>query len=967
MSIEFNAVRDPIIKYLREIGWQYLEPSECMELRGNNLELLLLPILKTKLKNLNKGVIESDEQVEEVIKILKNIRANIGGNQEFLQYVRGEKPIYVEKEKREINVKLIDFDKPENNDYYVTKEFAFSDLEKDRADITLFINGIPIVAIETKSPALENPIEEARAQIKRYHEEIPELMKAVQLFALSEGTRLLFAPTWDLDRRNLHRWKTEGGVSLEKLTKDFFIKDKVLRIIEDYTVFFVKDEELCKFILDQHQMRAVEKVVDRVGENKIDSGLIWHTQGSGKTLTMIVAAHRLRKQSILENPTMLVVVDRTELEGQMGGNLTSYGFPNCVTAKSKEHLQDLLKSDFRGLIVATIQKFEGIAKNVNARRNIIILIDEAHRSQEGNLANYMRGALPNAFYFGFTGTPIDKSNIGRGTFVVFSKYDPQGYLDKYSIKESIADRTTVPLYYTLAPQKLRVNKELLEKEFFELVEKEGVASIEELDKILDKAVKLKNFLKASSRVEDIAEYVTDHFIKFVEPLGLKAFIVAVDREACALYKHAMDKCLKARGLPLDYSRVVFTQDQKDGNLLKQFHISDKEEINIRKSFKAKEKLPKILIVTQKLLTGFDAPVLYCMYLDKPLKDHTLLQALARVNRPLSDEEGEKKTTGLIVDFVGVLDNLKKALSFDSATIEGALTDLSVLKDKFAELMKDAQQYLSIVEQGIDDKTLTVISERFVDIKEREKFFKLFRQIQDIYEILSPDVFLRDYLEAYKSLGQLYKIVQNIFRPQEADLYRDLRNKTKELIRKHVDLEQIVDNLPAYKIDEKVIEKVERERVPEKAKVVNLYRSIVLHVQVNVKQEPYLHSLGERADNIIKRFEERQTQSKEALKALIQIAEEIAKSHTERTQLGLTRDEFNIYWSLKESEVSNDLIDLARKVLRLLESNKTWPLNRKREMETRRGLYKILLKKVPPKKLSAVVNSILDIHQRMMEK
>jgi len=502
-----------------------------------------------------------------------------------------------------------------------------------------------------------------------------------------------------------------------------------------------------------------------------------------------------------------------------------------VTAGSKEKLRELLNTDFRGLIVTTVQKFEGMEKNLNARENIIILVDEAHRSQEGNLANYMRGALPNAYYIGLTGTPIDRSNIGKGTFVVFGRHDPQGYLDKYSIKESIADGTTVPLYYTLAPQELRVDKELLEKEFFELVEREGTASIEELDKILDKAVRLKNFLKASNRVNKIAEYIANHFRELVEPLGLKAFIVAVDREGCALYKQAIDKYL-----PPEYSKVVFTQDQKDSDLLRQFHISEDEETNIRKSFRASDKPPKILIVTQKLLTGFDAPILYCMYLDKPLKDHTLLQAIARVNRPLSDEEGEKKTAGLIVDFVGILDNLKRALSFDSATIEGALTDLTVLKDKFADLMKEAQQYLAITEKGIDDKTLTAISEKFSDAKERERFFKLFKQVEEIYEILSPDVFLRDYLEAYKSLGQLYKVVQNMFRPKEADLYRDLRNKTKELIRKHVNLEAIMESLPAYKIDEKVIEKVERERLPERAKVVNLYRSIILHVQANVRRD-----------------------------------------------------------------------------------------------------------------------------------
>lgn len=874
--------------------------------------------------------------------------------------MRGEKTIYIEKERRELNIKLVDFEHPENNDFHVTKEFEFSDIETDRADITLFVNGIPLTIIETKSPAVSDPIGEARAQVRRYHEEIPDLMKAVQLFALSDGIQLKFGPTWNLDERNIHRWKHGDGVNLEKLVKDFFDKAKILRLLEDYTFFFTKDEELYKFVLDQHQMRGVEKIVNRVISEGLDSGLVWHTQGSGKTFTMIVAAHRLRKQDTLEKPTILVVIDRTELESQMWKTLVSFGFPNCQLADNKDHLSDLLKSDYRGLIVTTIQKFEGIEKGINTRKNIIVLVDEAHRSQEGNLGTYMRTALPHASYFGFTGTPIDKSNIGKGTFVVFGKHDSQGYLDKYSIKESIQDHTTVPLYYTLAPQDMRVDKELLEKEFFALVEKAGIASIEELDKVLERAVKLKNFLKSENRVDKVARFMAYHFKQYVEPLGLKAFIVAVDREGCALYKRALDKYL----LP-DYSAVVFTQDQRDSQLLKSFHISEEQEENVRTSFKSAGKSPKILIVTQKLLTGFDAPILYCMYLDKPFKDHTLLQAIARVNRPLDDEQGQKKSAGLIVDFVGVLENLKRALTFDSATVEGALTDLTVLKEKFIELVRQAHDYLTLVRGGIDDKALGAIAEKFVDPKEREIFSNLFKQIQTLFEILSPDIYLRDYIEDYVALGELYKIIQNMFRPKETDLYKDLRNKTRALIRKHVDLQSAIEGLPVYKIDDKVVEKLQSERIPEKAKVVNLYRSIIVHVQTGAKREPYLFSIGALAEQVIRRLEERQTESKESLNHLLEIAKEIAQSEAERTQFKLSTGEYSVFWSLREYKLSSDITALSRQIFKLLDGNKTWPLDKKKEMEVRMRVYKLLLGKTPPERLPEVVNSILDVHRRMI--
>ena len=295
MSIEFSAVRDPIIKYLQEMGWNYLEPSKCMELRGSIFEPFLLPILKKKLLELNKGVIENDEKANEIVKALKNIRTNIKGSQELLQYLRGEKTIYVEKEKRELNVRLIDFDNPENNDYHVTKEFEFSDLKTDRTDTTVFINGIPLIAVETKSPAIEEPIDEAYAQIRRYHEEIPELMKVIQFFALSDGTRLVFGPTWDLNKRNLHKWKLREEINLERLTKDFFQKSRILRIIEDYTVFFTKDEELYKLVLDQHQMRGVEKIFKRVIEEKLDSGLTEFTSVKPECPIEFSEHHQVRR------------------------------------------------------------------------------------------------------------------------------------------------------------------------------------------------------------------------------------------------------------------------------------------------------------------------------------------------------------------------------------------------------------------------------------------------------------------------------------------------------------------------------------------------------------------------------------------------------------------------------------------------------------------------------------------------
>ena len=395
-----------------------------------------------------------------------------------------------------------------------------------------------------------------------------------------------------------------------------------------------------------------------------------------------------------------------------------------------------------------IHKFDDIPANINTRESVVVLVDEAHRTTGGDLGNYLMGALPNATYIGFTGTPIDRLSQGQGTFKVFGGDDEEGYLDKYSIAESIADGTTVKLNYALAPSDLTVDKEVLEKRFLSLAEAEGVSDIEELNAILDRAVELKEMMKSPDRVAKIAAFVAEHFLKNVEPMGFKAFLVAVDREACALYKKELDK-----HLPPDYSRVVYSPSHGDRQELKAYYINEDEEKKLRKDFIRKTEKPKILIVTEKLLTGFDAPILYCMYLDKPMRDHVLLQAIARVNRPYEDEAGQVKPFGFVLDFVGIFEKLEKALAFDSDVVASVIQNIDVLKQLFATMMQQqAAAYLPFA-KGWDDKAKERAIAHFEDKERRGVFFKFFRQLQNVYEVISPDAFLRPFMDEYLATGR----------------------------------------------------------------------------------------------------------------------------------------------------------------------------------------------------------------------
>jgi len=429
---ERKIVQEPLIKYARQIGWTYLTRDETVVLRQGEAGLFLYSILKEQLINLNKGII-NNEKANEIIKRLENVKNSIEGNQEILQYLKGEKSVYYERDKRELNIRFIDF-RNINNQFHVTNEWQYTNGKfTNRGDVIFLINGIPIIIAEIKNANKREGIEEGIAQIRRYHKETPELMTSNQIFDVTHLFDFYYGVTWNLDRKGLFNWKDIERGNFEKKVKTFFQRERILQFIRDYIIFFKKDDVLSKIILRQHQTRAVEKIINRALDEKKKTGLIWHAQGAGKTFTMIVAAEKILQQPEFEKPAVVMLVDRNELESQLFGNLDAYGFKvgeGMEIAESKMDLQDLLSSDYRGLIVSMIHKFEGMPKDINTRDNIFVLIDEAHRTTGGDLGNYLMAALPNATYFGFTGTPIDKILYGKGTFKIFGKEDNKGYLDK---------------------------------------------------------------------------------------------------------------------------------------------------------------------------------------------------------------------------------------------------------------------------------------------------------------------------------------------------------------------------------------------------------------------------------------------------------------------------------------------------------------------------------------------------------
>ena len=475
-SSERDAVQKPLLDYVQEpsaeyttkdgnrlmlqLGWEYVKPEEAMRLKGGKEGLVFREIFINQMQRLNPGFMDN-LMAEELIKNLERIPPTKEGNLTAWEYLRGLKTVFVPYEKREKNVTFLDTENIERNHFHVTDEFVFSNGRyTNRVDVAFFVNGVPVFLVETKAAHKLEGIAEALDQVRRYHQQSPEMLAMLQVYALTHIVQFYYSATWNTSQKLLYNWKDESaGHNYEALVKSFFDKNRVIKLLSDFILFTREDDELKKIILRTHQMRAVNKLVKRAGDKNKQRALVWHTQGSGKTYSMITAAELMMKEPAFSNPTVILLVDRNELETQLFSNLQSVGIENFEQADSKNELRDLLKNDRRGIIISTIHKFEGIQENINTRENIFVLVDEAHRTTGGKLGNYLMGALPNATYMGFTGTPVDKISYGKGTFLTFGQDDPpKGYLDKYSIAESIEDKTTVKLHYTLAPNELQVEQ-----------------------------------------------------------------------------------------------------------------------------------------------------------------------------------------------------------------------------------------------------------------------------------------------------------------------------------------------------------------------------------------------------------------------------------------------------------------------------------------------------------------------------
>lgn len=949
---EAGTVQFPMVKHAVEIGWTSITPEDARTKRGGEAGTFFRDVLEAKLAAFNPWM--SADAVRSVVETLDALPATIEGNRELLGWLRGERQWYDEAEKRHRPVTVIDFEHVADNVFHVTWEWKIKPPARkgNRADVMFVVNGVPVVIVEHKNPKDGDAIERAIKQLRRYELETPELLATTQMFNVTHLLDYWYGVTWNANRRDMARWKQAPEETYRFAVQAFFEPTDFLRTLQHWILFYVQDGETRKSVLRQHQRRAIDAILDRCADPAKTRGLVWHTQGSGKTFTLLTAARQiLEDKARFANATVILVVDRTELEGQLKGwveRLLGEMQQQDIAverANNKAKLQSLLDADFRGLIISMIHKFEAIRKDSCLRDNVYVFIDEAHRSVAKDLGTYLMAAVPKATIIGFTGTPIARTSQGEGTFKIFGTQDELGYLDKYSIAESIADETTLPIKHVMAPSEMTVPAERLDKEFFALAESEGVTDVEELNKVLDRAVGLRTFLTADDRIEKVSAFIAEHFKENVLPLGYKAFVVAVNREACAKYKKALDKLL-----PPEWATPVYTEnanDVLDRPLVAELQLSDEAEEQARLLFKKPAENPKILIVTDKLLTGYDAPPLYCLYLDKPMRDHVLLQSIARVNRPYVDANGVQKRVGLVVDFVGVLRELKKALQFDSSDVSGVIEDLDVLLQDFLQRIEQAKKdYLESDASGTPDERLErLVFGRFLTPEARKTFFESYKEIEALWEILSPDPALCDHIATYKQLSQLYAAVRNAY-AEKVGFVADLAYKTRRLIEESAEQHGLGRLTKTVTFDVATLKSLRGEDGSDEGKVFNLVRGLQHEIDEDPAAAPVLQPLKDRAERILKDLEERKTTGLAAMDQLAALAAEKEAAMKAARDSGLSARAFAVAWVLREDAAVKaagiDPMTLAKDAEELLGRFPNASVNADEQRRLRASLYKPLL-------------------------
>lgn len=877
---EDNTTEQMLIATLSRNGWKYISPDD---LPRDPSDVIVEPMVRAALARLNP-VIAADESKADIIihkirtlLLSTNAQNLVTQNEEFKQMVFEKNSYPFDEDNRQISIEFFGTEingKQDQNEYVVTNQWSYPSVEGGkRLDLVLLVNGFPVAIGELKTPVRSAITWLDGAQdINDYEQSIPQMFVTNVFNFATEGKCFRYGSVC-MPAAKWGPWhtaddKSEGSLaSVQVSVKDMITPYKVMDIFQFFTLYATDNRyRKYKVIARYQQYEGANMIVDRVRAGYPKQGLIWHFQGSGKSYLMEFAAVKLRMLPDLMSPTVIVVDDRLDLESQITAQFHSSDVANLEIAASIDQLNLMLKQDIRKIIITTIFRFRDAAPNLNLRDNIILLVDECHRTQEGDLGLRMRQALPNAFFFGLTGTPINRTD--KNTFATFgATEDRSGYMSKYSFSDSIRDHATLPLQFEPVPIDLRVDKDTMDREFDVLTE--GLSDEERAE--LSKRVNMQAIMYDEKRIHKVCAHIAKHFTEKIRPNGYKAEVVVYDRPCCLKYKAELDKLLGEEHVTI----VMDTNDDK-ADMYKPYRRSKDEEAKVLDRFRDAQDPLEVVIVTSKLLTGFDAPILQVMYLDKPMKDHTLLQAICRTNRTYD----EGKTFGLIVDYIGIFDNVAKALNFDESSMKKIVTNIEEVKKKFPALLRKCLSYFMGVDRTVGGwEGLMAAQECLPTSKEKDEFGADYLVLNRAWNGLSPDPFLGAFKQDYVWLTKVYESV----RPAGGGgglIWAALGAKTMEIVHENIEVGEVHDDMEILSLSADLIDDfIESHKGDLKPTTKRIEIDLVARIQQH-GNDPRFKALGQKLEELRDKHEQGLINSIEFLKMLLELARDAAQAEKE---------------------------------------------------------------------------------------
>lgn len=981
-----STIENFAIELLEDLGYSYLYGPDISPPNGEKLErsslsdVVLVDRLKNAIETLNPTLRE--ELREQALKTVVNLPSqNLLDNNEAFQEMLIEGVTVEFKGEHDIQgqqVWIIDFKNPRNNDFVVCNQFTVEHGNiRKRPDVMLFINGLPLVVIELKNPVDEDTIAKmAFDQLQRYKNEIPTLFYYNSLLIASDGFDAR-AGSLTAGWSRFNAWKTKDGKKEESLTipqletliNGMLRPDVLLDLISNFTVFEKAKKidketglitiETVKKVAAYHQYHAINKAIESTksassedGNRKV--GVVWHTQGSGKSLSMVFYAGKVVQE--LNNPTVVIITDRNDLDDQLFET-----FAGCksllrqkpVQAENRYHLKDLLKISGGGIIFTTIQKFlpedgKETFDELSARKNIIVIADEAHRSQYGfkaktiidkqsdlnkarityGFAKYLRDALPNASFIGFTGTPIERDDIS--TPAVFGDY-----IDKYDISQAVEDGATVKIYYESRLVKVHldpIEKEKLDKEIESLTEQEE----EELEKNI-RWKQLEKIVGSKERLQTIAKDIVNHFENRQEAFEGKAMIVAMSRKiASDLYEEiiSLKPDWHSKDLQKGKIKVVITSCPSDSDRNIISHKTTKEQRkDLADRFKDSTDELKLVIVRDMWLTGFDVPCLHTMYVDKPMHGHNLMQAIARVNRVYKDKPG-----GLIVDYIGIANDLKEALATYTESggkgeptldIEQCIATMLGQYEVITQIFSDFDYKKYFTANNFKKLQIILEAQEYILNPEigKERFNKQVTLLSKAFALCLPHP---KALEIRDDVG-FFQAVKARLSKFEASGSGKLDDETESAIRQIISgaivTEKVIDIFDAAGLKKPDIsilsdDFLEEVKGMERKNLAIALLKKLLNNEVQVREKANLilgKKFSEILENAIKKYQNNLLTSAQIIEELIKLAKDIRESDKRGESYGLSSNEMAFYDALSNNESAKDILgdDVLRELARVL--------------------------------------------------